>query len=37
MKIRVLIFEDQKIMNKYLARMLKGDEILFFVDVIKEG
>ena len=34
MKIRVLLVEDQKIMQKYFASMVQGDERFLLVDVL---
>ena len=36
MKIRVLLVEDQKIMQKYFASMVQGDERFLLVDVLTE-
>ena len=37
MKIRVLLVEDQKIMQKYFASMVQGDERFLLVDVLNDG
>ena len=37
MKIRVLLVEDQQIMQKYFASMVQGDERFLLVDVLNDG